>query len=184
MCEPLCGSIPIITAITAPFRPTDVRTAVGMSDIRVRHSRLFRATPRRHPDAGTSLRSQAAHGRQTVREPDVRMSRRYEPAAPPWWILNQTAKCANRRLLQAKGCRRPSSTAMPFMYAPRRVHRRRSVRGVLMWNGLSSASRVVGRVVLGASNRRFGACVLLSRRRGLGVKGGAPAGRSPRTNDP
>ena len=72
------------------LRPTDVRTAVGMSDIRVRRSRLFRATPRRHPDAGTSFGSQAAHDRQTVREPDVRMSRRYEPAAPPWWILNQT----------------------------------------------------------------------------------------------
>jgi hypothetical protein len=55
---------------------------MGMSDIRVRRSRLLRATPRRHPDAGTSFGSQTAHGRQTVREPDVRMSRRYETAAP------------------------------------------------------------------------------------------------------
>ena len=54
-----------------------------MSDSRVRRSRLFRATPRRHPDAGTSFGSQAAHDRQTVSEPDVRMSRRYGPAAPP-----------------------------------------------------------------------------------------------------
>ena len=55
---------------------------MGMSDIRVRRSRLLRATPRRHPDAGTSFGSQTAHGRQTVREPDVRMSRRYGTAAP------------------------------------------------------------------------------------------------------
>jgi hypothetical protein len=43
-----------------------------MSDCRVRRSRLFRATPRRHPDAGTSFGSQAAHDRQTAREPDAR----------------------------------------------------------------------------------------------------------------
>ena len=31
---------------------------MGMSDIRVRRSRLLRATPRQHPDAGTSFGSQ------------------------------------------------------------------------------------------------------------------------------
>ena len=63
---------------------------MGMSDIRVRRSRLLRATPRRHPDAGTSFGSQTAHGRQTVREPDVRMSRRYGTAAPRGSSINQT----------------------------------------------------------------------------------------------
>jgi hypothetical protein len=79
-----------------------------MSDFRVRRSRLFRATPRRHPDADTSFGSQTAHGRQTVREPDVRMSRRYEPAAPPTWILNQTVLVRRRRL--AAGGIKPRAT--------------------------------------------------------------------------
>ena len=63
-----------------------------MSDIRVRRSRLLRTTPRRHPEAGTSFGSQAAHDRQTVREPDVRMSRRYGTAAPRGSSINQTAR--------------------------------------------------------------------------------------------
>src|SRR3954454_538685 len=63
---------------------------MGMSDIRVRRSRLLRATPRRQPDAGTWFGSQIAHDRQTVREPDVRMSRRYGTAAPRGSSINQT----------------------------------------------------------------------------------------------
>jgi hypothetical protein len=72
---------------------------MGMSDIRVRRSRLLRATPRRHPDADTSFGSQAAHDRQTVREPDVRMSRRYGTAAPRTSSINQTVE-AERRVSQ------------------------------------------------------------------------------------
>jgi hypothetical protein len=60
-------------------------------------SRLFRARPRRDPTAGTSFGSQAATatGRRFVSSA-VRVSRRYEPAAPPWWTLNQTALVALR----------------------------------------------------------------------------------------
>ena len=64
---------------------------MGMSDIRVRRSRLLRATPRRHPDAGTSFGSRTARSRQTVREPHVRMPRRYGTTAPRGSSTNQTA---------------------------------------------------------------------------------------------
>jgi hypothetical protein len=55
-------------------------------------SRLFRARPRRDPTAGTSFASQAANatGRRFV-SPAARVSGRYEPGAPSWWTLNQTA---------------------------------------------------------------------------------------------
>jgi len=65
---------------------------MGTSDSRVRHSRLFRATPRRDPDAGTSFGSHAAHDRQTVREPDARIFRRYGTAVTPTSSINQTAR--------------------------------------------------------------------------------------------
>lgn len=60
-------------------------------------SRLFRARPRRDPTAGTSFRSQAAKatGRRFASSA-VRVSRRYEHAAPLSWILNQTARCVSR----------------------------------------------------------------------------------------
>ena len=53
-----------------------------------------------------------------------------------------------------------------------------------MWNGLSIPSRRVfgtdGALVLDATNQRFGACSVLSGRRGLGVKTERPQGREAR----
>ena len=44
------------------------------------------------PTAGTSLGNQAARDRPTeIGSQAVRISRRYEPAATPWWIHNQTS---------------------------------------------------------------------------------------------
>jgi hypothetical protein len=61
-----------------------------MSDSRARRSRLFRATPRRDPDADTSFGSHAANDRQTHPEPHVGISRRYGSTATSTGILNQT----------------------------------------------------------------------------------------------
>ena len=82
VCEPLCGSIPIITVISELHlltrRLDRPRRACLIPDLRAGRSSLFRATPRQGP-TGQAHRSEARHtGRQAVREPAPSdLSRRY-----------------------------------------------------------------------------------------------------------
>jgi hypothetical protein len=99
-----------------------------MSDSRVRRSRLFRATPRRHPDAGTSFGSQAAHDRQTVREPDARMSRRYGRAAPRESSINQTDRSRRRSASGGRVGRMPMMSARPRVLGRYRTRHARCPR--------------------------------------------------------
>jgi hypothetical protein len=96
VCDPLCGSTPIITVTGCSSSLSAWKTVVGMSDCSSvsARSRLFRARPRRDPTAGTSFGSQAATatGRRFV-SPAIGISRQYERAAPSWWTLNQTGLC-------------------------------------------------------------------------------------------
>ncbi len=71
VCEPLCGSTPIITVMTAPSS-LGKWAVVGMSDCScaIRRSRLFGTRPRREPDGRHLVRKPGgAGGRQTVSEP-------------------------------------------------------------------------------------------------------------------
>ncbi len=80
VCEPLCGSMPIVTAMKTSFGHWGSWTVAGTSDFRDSGARA--SFQPRHDEArrvGTPFGSQASSGRQTVNEPAHRTSRTLWP---------------------------------------------------------------------------------------------------------
>ena len=128
MCDPLCGSTPIITFITGP--PSSVENPRSAPLIRRTGTSLLRARPRRDPDRPTP-RSTARHRRQAFRERPCRSPSTLREPSRRLPQLNQASPAAAARAPTVVGrCRRaPRSTGRPRLRcAPRWSTRRCPLR--------------------------------------------------------